>query len=75
LRVYAEEEPKGQKVGDLLCSEEQMVEGLDAVLVLREDRWFDIYWPGWEEEYSLPIGFGDDSNEAFDLGYSRSGGY
>jgi hypothetical protein len=42
-----------------------MVEGLDAVLVLREDRGLDFYWPRWKEEYSLSVGVCDDPDEAF----------
>ena len=53
LRFYAAEGPKGREVGDLLRLEEQVVEGLDAVLVLREDRRHDIYRLRQEEEYPL----------------------
>ena len=60
------EEPKGREVGDLLCPEEQVVKGLDAVLVLREHLRHDIYRLRREEEYSLSVGFSDDSNEASD---------
>ena len=66
LRFYAMEEQKMREVGDLLRSEEQVVKGLDAMLVLHEDRWHDIYQLIWEEEYTLSIGFSDDSNEASD---------
>ena len=67
------EGPKGREVGDLLRLEEQVVEGLDVVLVLREDRRHDIYRLRWEEEYQLSTSLSDDSNEAFDSGNPRSG--
>ena len=66
LRFYATEEPERREVDDLLSSKEQVVKGLDAILVLCEDRWHDIYQLIWEEEYTLSIGFSDDSNEASD---------
>ena len=72
LCFYAMEELERQEVGDLLHSEEQVVEGLDVVLVLREYRRHDIYRLRWEEEYPLSASLGDDSNEAFDLGNPRS---
>ena len=72
---YAKEEPERREVGDLLCSEEQVAEGLDAVLVLREDWRHDIYRLRREEEHSLSIGFGDDSDEAFDSRDSEFGGF
>ena len=43
LCFYAMEELERQEVGDLLHSEEQVVEGLDAILVLCEHWWHDIY--------------------------------
>ena len=73
LRFYAVEEPKGREVGDLLRLEEQVVEGLDAILVLREDRWHDVYRLRWEEECPLSVGLSDDSEEAFDSRDPRSG--
>ena len=67
------EEPKRREVGDLLRSEEQVVEGLDAILVLCEDWRHVIYWLRWEEEHPLPTGLHNDPDEAFDLGKTRSG--
>ena len=72
LCFYAIEGPKGREVGDLLCPEEQVVKGLDAVLVLREDQRHDIYRLRREEEYPLSASLSDDSNEAFDLGNPKS---
>ena len=63
---------EGRKVRDLLRPEEQVVEGLDAISVLCEDRRHDIYWLKWEEEHPLPSGLRNDPNEAFDLGNPRS---
>ena len=45
---------------------------MDAILVLREDRWHDIYRLRREEEYPLSVGFRDDSDEAFDSRDPRS---
>ena len=73
LRFYAAKGPKGREVGDLLRPEKQVVEALDAVLVLCEDWRHDIYWLRREEEYQLSASLGDDSNEAFDSGIPRSG--
>ena len=73
LRFYAAKGPEGQKVGYLLLLEEQAVEGLDAILVLCEDRRHDIYWLKWEEEHPLLAGLRNDPNEAFDLGNPRFG--
>ena len=71
LRLYASEELEGGEVGDLLRLEEEGDKGLDAILVLREDQRHDFYGGGWEEEYPVSAGLGDDADEAFDLGYSR----
>ena len=52
-----------------------MIEGLDAVLVLREDQGHDFYWPGWKEEYTLSVGVCYDPDETFGLRNSGSGDF
>lgn len=67
MRLHGEETTKGAKIGDLLLTDEQVVEGLDAVLVLHEDlRHASI----GEEGYPLPARFYYACHEAFDLGDS-----
>ena len=72
LYFYATMGLEGRKVGDLLRPEEQVVKGLDAILVLCEDWRHDICWLR-REEHPLPAGLRNDPNEAFDLGNPRSG--